>query len=216
MRINKNLEEKKTIKKEGVIYALVFVLYTLVFILIFSYAVKFLSTTINDTLSEPTGAVIEDKYGELNLEDYSLIANKLGLEKSINIAPIVEPEIASTSTTTEIASTSLPEITVEPFIPLTEKPVALEQKPTIIITNSTLKSGLAATLKNKLSNYTVISTGNSRPSLAITTIKVKNSINLDSTYLAEIKKIVDESYDFVILPLDDKAKSDIEIIIGNK
>lgn len=221
MHINKNPEEKKPIKKEGIIYALVFVLYAAIFILIFSYAIKFLSTTINSALSEPAGAAIEDKYGELDLESYSLIANKLNLEKVVQVIPEVEPEIITTepevaSTSVEVATTSVPEIVVEPFIPVVEEPKVIEQRPTLIITNSTLKSGLAATLKNKLSSYTVLSTGNSRPSLAITTIKVKNSINPNSTYLAEIKKIVSESYDLVILPLADEAKSDIEIIIGNK
>lgn len=219
MHINKITTEKK-ISKDGIIYALIFVLYIIIVALIFISAINFLRTVINTALSTPDNTEVENKYGQLDLENYSLVAGKLGLKKSIEVMPLVVPpvteEIIATSSLPEvIIPTTTPEIVPEPVV---SAPKIIEIRPNIIITNSTTKSGLAATLKNKLSaaSYKVLSTGNSRPALATTTIKVKNSINPDSTYLTEIKKIVATSYDFVILPLDEKAASDIEIIIGNK
>jgi hypothetical protein len=171
---------------------------------------------------------MENKYAELNLANYSLVASKLGLQKSSPVVPeVVTPAVATSTeviatTSVEVPTTSLPETvvtTTTPVVPVTiETPVIPDKRPTIIITNSTTKSGLASELKNKLSavGYKIISTGNSRPSLAITTIKVKNSITPDSTYLSEIKKIVKASYDFVVVSLAENASSDIEIIIGGK
>lgn len=222
MHTNKiNFADKK-INKEGIIYTLIFVLYITIAVLIFVYAINSLRAVINTALSTPDSTEVENKYGQLDLENYSLVAGKLGLKKvNQTITPPVEAPI-ETSTESQIATTSLPEIvvpTTTPEIePVVEAPKIEEKKPTIIITNSTLTSGLAAALKNKLNaaNYEVLSTGNNRPALEVTTIKIKNSISPDSTYLAEIKKIVDLNYDFVILTLNETAKSDIEIIIGNK
>jgi len=217
MPIN-NSKKENQVNKEGIIYALIFVLYLLILIITFTYAIKFLRSTVNNALSTPISTEIENKYGQLDLDNYAIIANKLGLQKSTIIVPVIEVPVATTSeiivasTTPEIATTSLPEINA------TSAPIVIEKKPNISVINSTLKSGLAANLKNKLTaaSYQVINTSNSQPSLAITTIKVKSTINADSKYLSEIKKIVSTNYDFVVLPLDNQAASDIEIIIGNK
>lgn len=224
MHINNPLQDKK-IDQEGIIYALIFVLYTVVIVLIFSYAINFLRTTINTALATPTGTDMENKYAELDLANYSLIANKLGLQKSNSVMPEVVTSVVATSTeviattSVEVPTTSLSIITPPTTTPaIVEAPIVTEKRPTITITNSTTKSGLASGLKNKLSaaGYKILSTGNSRPSLVITTIKVKNSVAPDSTYLAEIKKIVKTSYDFVVVTLDATAGSDIEIVIGGK
>ena len=227
MHINNPLQDKK-IDQEGVIYALIFVLYLTVIILIFSYAINFLRTTINTALATQDSTDMQNK-GELDLANYSIIANKLGLQKNSQVIPATTTPIIATSTeiiattSVEVATTSVsvPEVvttTPTTTTPVTEIAPVVLKRPTIIITNSTTKSGLASDLKNKLSaaGYQIISTGNSHPSLIITTIKVKNSIPPDSTYLAEIKKIVKTSYDFVVVTLDDKASSDIEVVIGGK
>ncbi|MFZ2310123.1 MAG: LytR C-terminal domain-containing protein [Patescibacteria group bacterium] len=222
MHIN-NPKKLKSINKEGLIYALIFVLYAAILILVFISATKFLSKAINVALSDPAGSAIEAKYGQLDLENYALIAKKLGLQKSTPANPVIilpavileassTPEIATTSP--ELISTMIkPEIT----IPIIE-PQIIEVKPKIVVINSTIKSGLAAQLKNKLetAGYSVIRTGNSKPSLASTVIKIKNGFNPDSNYLSEIKKIVDINYDFVLDTLADNSDYEIEIIIGNK
>jgi len=224
------INKPKTIKKidqEGIIYALIFVLYTIVLGIIFIYVIQFIRSSINTALDTPISPEIENKYGQLDLANYSLVADKLGLKKAnpIVITPVAETSatIITTSTPIQIPVTSLPTTTpvIATATPVITNPVSIvpvEKRPTTIITNSTTKSGLAADLKNKLTaaGYQVLSTGNSSPSLAITTIKVKNSISPNSTYLAEIKKIVSATYGLVMLPLDNNAASDIEIIIGNK
>ena len=219
MHINNPLQDKK-IDQEGIIYALIFVLYIVIIVLIFSYAIHFLRTTVNTALATPTGTDMENKYAELDLANYSLIASKLGLQKSSPAAPeIVVPVVATSTEVIATTTTSLPEIITPTTTPVVvETPIVAEKRPTIVITNSTTKSGLASDLKNKLSavGYKILSTGNSRPSLAITTIKVKNSIAPDSKYLAEIKKIVKTSYDFIVVILDETASSDIEVVIGGK
>ena len=223
MHIN-NSKKLKPISREGIIYALIFILYATVVGLVFIYATKFLGKAINVALSEPVSETIEAKYGQLDLVNYALIAKKLGLQKSTPatpevMAPIIIPE---TSSTTPITATTSPEaVTTVPtpeIITSVVTPKIIEVRPKIVVINSTTKSGLAAQLKNKLvaAGYSVIRTANSKPSLTSTTIKIKNSINLDSVYISEIKKIVALNYDFVIDTLDSNSDHEVEIIIGNK
>lgn len=227
MHINNQPKSEKTINREGIVYALIFVLYTVILILIFSYVTNFIRYTINLALSTPASTATINKYGQLDLENYSLVAAKLGLKKSTQVKPIVivvtkdtSSQLQIASSSLEIASTSLPEIINTPITPevATKTPQVIEQRPNITVINSTIKSGLAADLKNKLTSvgYTVLGTSNIRPSLTNTVIKIKNSINPDSSYITEIKKIVSANYEFVLDVLGETAKSDIEIIIGNK
>lgn len=225
MLINKNNRPIKKINKDGIIYALIFILYTAVAGLIFVYAINFLKTAINTALSTPNNTEIENRYGQLDLNNYSLVANKLGLKKNSQLSTTNEITAESVATSTielapEIIATTTPEVisTMNTSTETASAVKAEEKRPTIIVTNSTLKSGLAASLKNKLTaaGFTVLNTGNSRPALGITTIKVKESVSPESVYLNEIKKIVDSDYDSVVIDLNDNAKSDIEIIIGNR
>jgi hypothetical protein len=226
MPIN-NSKQTKKISQEGLIYALIFVLYVTILVSVFIYATQFLSKTINTALSTPVGSEIEAKYGQLDLVNYLLVANKLNLKKSASLTPItpeiIQPEIVSqgASSTPEIA-TSSPEVIVTP-IPEIIEPVAAvvevaEIRPTIVVNNSTTKSGLAAQLKNKLTaaSYQVIRTGTIKPVAANTIIKTKISLDPDSAYLSEIKKIVATNYDFTLENLSGDANYDIEIIIGSK
>jgi hypothetical protein len=222
MHIN-NPKKLKPISQEGLIYALIFVLYATVLILVFISATKFLSKAINVALSNPAGSDIEAKYGQLDLENYALIAKKLGLQKSTPASPavILPAVILEASSTPEIATTS-PELVSTTVVPEITTPIIepqiIEVKPKIVVINSTIKSGLAAQLKNKLeaAGYSVIRTGNSKPSLTSTVIKIKNSFNPDSSYLSEIKKIVALNYDFTLGALADNSDHEVEIIIGNK
>jgi hypothetical protein len=233
MPINKP-KTNKTINQEGIIYALIFVFYIIILGIIFTYAIQFVRGSINTALGTPTNPAIESKYGQLDLANYALVADKLGLKKSNPIvitapiettAPIIATSapIVVTSTPIQVSTTSLPTTpmvtaSATPIIATNTPIIPTEKRPTIVITNSTGKSGLAADLKNRLiaAGYQIIGTGNSNPSLATTTILVKNSISPDSKFLTEIKKIVSANYVFVVLPLNDKAASDIEVIIGNK
>lgn len=215
-------ENKIKINKEGAIYALIFLSYFTVLIFVFINLISFLRTTINNTLKTPASEELENKYSQLDLEKYNLISNKLGFSQN-NINPVAE--IREEIKTEEVIASTTPvleeEIIDEESKEITEPKtdiIIVDNKPIIAVYNSTTKPGLAADLKRSLlqGGYEVAQTGNNRPSLAITTIKVKNKINPDSKYLEEIKKIVDTNYDFVILPLEETSSYDLEIIIGNK
>ena len=95
MHIN-NFDKIKPVNKESLIYSLVFVLYAAVLILTFIYFVKFLNNNINLALSTPASEDMENKYGQLDLEDYSLVASKLNLTKPVIIKPVITNTVTST------------------------------------------------------------------------------------------------------------------------
>ena len=245
MHINK-LKPIKPVSKEGIIYSSSFVIYVIVLVFIFISATKFLSLAINTALSSPVGEDITAKYGQLDLTNYALVANKLDLKRPVTNAtttlPVASVELASTSTEnlpsvvageatsvplvtasntpTEVASTT-PTTTDLFALASTTPPVQsapVDIKPTIAVVNSTLKSGLASDLKKLLvsGGFNVIKTSTIKPSTPNTIILIKASLNPDSAYLAQIKKIVGNQYDFVLGILDETSDHGVEIVIGNK
>lgn len=253
MHIN-NPKKTETRSKDGIIYFLIFILYATILILVFSYSIKFLKNVFSVALDTPAGEEITAKYGQLDLENYALLALKLDLKKPITnnpetatqespeqadeaitkieatpeptpeVAPltpetvidypiITPPEPTITATATPIESPILEKTTAETALPETT-----QTKPKIIVTNSTLISGLAANLRNKLvsAGYEVIKIGNTKPTAPRTFIKIKPSFNLDSVYIAEIKKIVGNDYNYALESLDEGSYHDLEIIIGSK
>lgn len=269
MHIN-NPKKTETRSKDGIIYFLIFILYATILILIFINSIKFLKNVFSVALDTPAGEEITAKYGQLDLENYALLAYKLDLKKPITnnletatqespeqtneaitrieptpeptpeatpeptpeatpeatpeVAPllpetvidypiITPPEPTITATATPIESPILENTTTETALPETT-----QTKPKIIVTNSTLISGLAANLRNKLvsAGYEVIRIGNTKPTAPRTFIKIKPSFNLDSVYIAEIKKIVGNDYNYALESLDEGSYHDLEIIIGSK
>lgn len=239
-----NFLKNKSINKEGLIYALIFIVYLIAIILIFVYSIKFLSKAINFTLSEPQNQEIEEKYSKINLENYTIIADKLNFIKATPIinqnnpssetsSPGIIPNSENNTTLNIVNSSSnMPETVDLPSLadntlPVAPSPVVpaestvsppQEIKPRLVIVNSTLTSGLASALKSKfqIANFDVLRIGNIRPSELNTVIKVKQSVNQNSAYFFEIKKIVSEKYDFVLKTLEEEADYEIEIIIGEK
>lgn len=211
---NNNLTKEKNNKhseKEGIVYATIFVLYFGLIILMFTYSIKFLGETINEALSDPQGKINEESYGQLNLETYSLVSEKLNL---VNPGESVVPPIEIIN-----EATNSPEINTTKLEIVTTSETEFEEiRPTISIMNSTLRSGLASKLKQKLENagFTVIKSGNTKPAKDVSVIYFKDTLSPNSKYLLEIQKIVSEDYTFVVFPLGNDYKSDIEIIIGNK
>jgi len=174
-----NQKIKKPINQESIIYALIFVLYTAITILLFVYAAKFLGATINSALSSPVNSDVEARYGQLKLDDYSVVAGKLNLSSGRNnenqtpvsqaisttsVAMVASSSITSvvpvasssiTSTIISTASSTAPIVVIAPTTQIQAQgpgpsSLASEIKPKISIVNSTAKSGLAAALKNKL------------------------------------------------------------------
>lgn len=231
-KLSKNI----ALSKESLVYAGIFVVYVSVTITIFVYSVRFLGTAVNLSLSEPLSQTLEQKYGQVNLDNYALIAHKLDLLKGNpnNQNAALSIQSPSVSTTTEAISnaSNMPETIIvlstssvisPPLIPLNvplDTPISapVEFKPSIVVINSTLTSGLASALKTQLqsSNFEVLRIGNVRPSEVNTIIKVKANINQDSLYFSDIKKIVSERYDYILGVLEDTADHDIEVIIGEK
>ena len=213
-----DVKNNKKIEREGIIYATIFVLYFGLVILMFNYSVKFLSETINEALSDPQGVTNGESYGQLNLSAYLLISDKLKLSAqknettdSLNQAL---PELASSpETTSSSVNLFAPETQVN-----TSSSSIEEIKPTISVMNSTINSGLATKLKLKLeeAGFTVLKAGNTKPAKDISVIYFRETLNPNSKYLLEIQKIVSEDYTFVMFPLGNDFKSDVEIIIGNK
>lgn len=233
----KNNQNKKT-GQDRIIYALIFFVYGVLVILLFVYSIKFLGQTLNSAFSQPQGAELEAKYGQLQLDNYAVVAKKLGLSAPVKKeganqeapAPVEQststPEIAtSTEATINPETTANTETTTDTGAPIemnsnnsTSLDANLEVKPIIAVINSTLTAGLAAGMQADLqaAGLEVQSVGNSKPVLENTVIKVKVEFNPNSSYLAEIKKIVSQKYDFTIEPLNYTSSNDIEIIIGNK
>ncbi|MFA6417330.1 MAG: LytR C-terminal domain-containing protein [Patescibacteria group bacterium] len=212
---NKKITTKK-INKDNLIYPAIFIVYFLIMASAFAYSIKFLSATINSALDEPQNEVLTEEYASLKLKEYSLIAKKLNLNTVNNSEPEIKTEIeinnASSSPeilnpTTETQSTSTnPMADVQP----------VETLPKILVINSTLKPGLATNLKNKLESngFEVLTPTNNNLNLGTTAIKIKDGF-ATSSHFTTIKNIVSENYNFIILPLEDDAAHDIEIIIGN-
>jgi len=227
-KLSKNI----ALNKESLIYAGIFVVYVSVTITIFVYSIKFLGTAINLSLSEPLGQTLEQKYGQVNLDNYSLIARKLNFLKGNpniqNSTPFIPPAVISTTTEIINSQSNMPESIVtlssssDISLPTTQSEPSIlspvDIKPSIVVINSTLTSGLASALKTQFqsSNFEVLRIGNVRPSEVNTVIKVKANVNQNSVYFSDIKKIVSERYDYILGILEDTADHDIEVIIGEK
>jgi len=223
MPTNNPKKLQEPLSQESIIYALIFVVYVAIVVLVFIYSVKFLGKTINTALTTPGNNDITAKYGQLNLADYAAVASKLnltsangGIVSSDNLIASSSAEIAQVTMGTGIISQGTN--TTPPASSSTTSAVSTENKPKIDIINSTTKSGLAATLKDKLQSagFYVLKTGNSKPAETQTIIKIKNSYLANINYIDSIKKIVAGSYDYVSQTLDESADHDIEIIIGSK
>jgi LytR cell envelope-related transcriptional attenuator len=202
MLTNNHKEKRKS--QEGIIYTLILVTYFSAIILVFIFSVKFISNTINSTLSAPQ-ELENTTENQIDLKSYTLIENKLNLN-----------QIITTTTPTSTNDTLL--ATTTSAIPTTTAIEVIEIMPKIVISNSTSKSGLAGILKDKLqaAGLIVLKTNTVKPTTKQTIIKIKDSFNTNSNSLAKIKKIVSSDYDFIIQVLEEKTNYDVEIIIGNK
>jgi hypothetical protein len=221
--LTNKIKTNKKINKADVFYYGLFIVYAIIIILVFIYSIKFLAKTINTAFSSPQNTDMEAKYGQLHLDEYAIVAAKLGLaaapgQSQLPATPVNLPtEMATTSeiiaTTSDLALSSEPSTSTELVAVMVP-----ETKPQIAVINSTLTSGLAGELKAQLqtAGFSVPGLNSSQPSEPQTIIKVKDSVNQDGQYFSEIKKIVSSKYDFKIDTLDNVSKYDIEIIIGDK
>ncbi len=205
-----------------IIQTLIVLTYFFLILTIFIYSIKFLSNTINITLSDAQ-EINSDLNGYLNLTDYSMISDKLKFISPINSD---NQDISSMSSTTNtiidnVTNNLTPNnsnLNEEETLQSATSSAISQQRPQISIMNSTSKPGLAAKLKTKLeeSDFIVINTGNIKPTRNTSIIYYNQSIDINSKYLREIQEIVSEDYTFLMSPLESGDLSKIEIIIGNE
>ena len=164
-----NNHKEKKVSNEGVIYTLILVTYFSIIILVFIFSVRFIGNTINSTLSIPQ-ELQNNTENKIDLKSYSLIETKLNLNQIVpaTTTPTSTDNIliATTTTTTTVVATTM---TV----------AKIEVMPKIVVSNSTLKSGLARILKNNLqaAGLTVLKTNTIKPTTPQTIIKIKDSFN---------------------------------------
>lgn len=195
---NKNSITQKILKKiksPNFVYLAVFFVFLAIVCFLFLYSTNFIITNINKIFS-PTGNGDEQA---LNIENYSLVAKRLGFAANLPTKnAVVSP--ATIPLTTPSTSTSTTSITI--------KSVALS------VLNSTSKRGVASTLATALKQvgFIKVTTGNQKKLATTTTILISNSAR-DFTTIVEnvVKKTYPKSTTRVT---DNAATAEITIIIG--
>ena len=186
-------ESLKNLKHEDYAYiSMLAVFFTLVGITFF-LSVNFLSHNINKVF---TVEIQEPAHG-LNMENYMLVAKKLGLsiptEQERNL-PQASKASQATSTTTVLDKQSL----------------------IIKVLNGTTKVGVASALSKSLTNggFSVLKTGNDDYSYATTTIVIQES---KAVYLPSLLAIVRKSYPDTYATTTEKTTAyDVVITIGGE
>ncbi len=198
------LDSIKKMKPRDFIYPSVVILFLSIVAIVFFLAVQFISKNINNVFSY-------DQSGEslaLDIVRYTKVAKKLNIvviTSNENITPtevtaVVEIPKAETATTT-----------VEVTTPTLDKSTF-----SIMIINSTKKSGLAAELAKVLTDagFTAPKTGNQKKLYTTTTILVKES---KYDYAPLLLESVLQNYPFSIATTTPETDAfDATIIIGTK
>lgn len=196
----------KNIKLRDLIYPVtLFVFFGLV-ALVFFFAIRFISQSINNAFST------EESGGSqaLDLERYALVTKKLNIpvdtdqeDSTIPAMPEIPTMTLGVATTTEVAA-----------IPATVVPD--KRVITIAVKNSTAKKGVAATLAKALEDagFQRPQTGNEPRAYATTTLLLKES---KSDYEGLLLEVVRSIYpNAVTATSSSSASSDAIIIIGGK
>lgn len=180
----------KNLNKEDYLYLSVVIIFFILVLFVFLYAVGFLSTNINKVFnSENTSNT-----GGLNMEQYTLVVKKMNLNNQ-------NPQ------TTEIPTRS-PESQ-------TNTNILDKHSITIKILNSTETKGLASLLEKKIINegYLVSKTGNEATNYEITTLLIQeNKSEYSSILLSAIQKTYPKA---VVKTTTEASDVDAVIIIGN-
>ncbi|MFZ2303853.1 MAG: LytR C-terminal domain-containing protein [Minisyncoccia bacterium] len=185
------------IKPKDLVYPGIALFFAIIVGVIFVLATGFIAKSIDTAFSGDTG----EESSSLNMENYTLVARKLGISIEINKEEAVvqvEPSIPSESqatTTTQV----------------------LDKKAfTLNILNSTPKSGVAGALATSLTvaGFAQAKTGNEKTLYATTTVFIKESKSDIGPSLLEIVK---KTYpDAVSTTSPETALFDVIIIIGTK
>ena len=195
--IKKIRDSVSGLKPKDLIYPGIVLLFAIIVGVIFILATGFIAKNIDTAFSGDTG---EDS-SSLNMENYTLVAKKLGISTEIR------KEATSVSVETSVPS--------EPRATSTTQ--VLDKKVlTLSILNSTSKSGIAGALATslELAGFAKAKTGNEKTLYATTTVAIKESMSaLGSSVIEIVKKTYREAVS-TISP--ETALFDVIITIGAK
>lgn len=186
-------ESLKNIKLQDIVYPAIILVFIGVVFVIFLFATKFISKNINKIFySEST-----NRAEALNIERYKLTAKKLGivvtLPKEGDVTAVVTAPVVDTTTTT-----------------LDKKAI------TIIVKNSTKKTGVAGTLATSIENsgFNKPKTGNISQLYATTTVVLNEG---KKAYEGLLLSVVRKSYpDAIATTTLNTGSTDVIVIIGVK
>jgi len=189
-------------KPRDLIYPGVVLLFVIIVLVLFSLSTKFITNNINKAFSGDAGG----ESRTLNMDNYILVAKKLGIEvdrnKSVSTAVEPSPLLAITTTATTTATTTMTDVRKEDL--------------TLEILNSTTKSGVASALSKKLTaaGYSPAALGNQKKLLPNTTILIKESkASFGPAILEEVKKVYGGA---TATTTTETADFDVTIVIGTK
>ena len=195
--IKKIRDSVSGLKPKDLIYPGIVLLFAIIVGVIFILATGFIAKNIDTAFSGDTG---EDS-SSLNMENYTLVAKKLGISTEIR------KEATSVSVETSVPS--------EPRATSTTQ--VLDKKVlTLSILNSTSKSGIAGALATslELAGFAKAKTGNEKTLYATTTVAIKESMSaLGSSVIEIVKKTYPEAGS-TISP--ETALFDVIITIGTR
>ena len=195
--IKKIRDSVSGLKPKDLIYPGIVLLFAIIVGVIFILATGFIAKNIDTAFSGDTG---EDS-SSLNMENYTLVAKKLGISTEIR------KEATSVSVETSVPS--------EPRATSTTQ--VLDKKVlTLSILNSTSKSGIAGALATslELAGFAKAKTGNEKTLYATTTVAIKESMSaLGSSVIEIVKKTYPEAVS-TISP--ETALFDVIITIGTR
>lgn len=188
------LEALKKLKPADFIYPGIFVFFLCIVLVVFFTTMQFISKNINSALApEESGAS-----QALDIEKYRLVAKRLNIEATPASIVVAQAEIP---TAQAIATNT--------------NAVALDKKSlSIVVKNSTSKSGVATVLAKSLEDngFTKPQTGNEPKQYATTTILLKES---KGAYGAVILEVVHKIYPAAIVATTtEPASADATIVIG--
>lgn len=196
------LQSLKNIKYRDLAYPGLLALFFGLVIILFFFAMRFISQSINKAFSPEAN----DSSQVLDRERYQLAAKKLNIPVNIPQDGATIPASASVITITpQVAGASIPQVAV-----LDKKAI------TIMVRNSTAKKGVGAILAKTLldSGFQKPQTGNEPKPYATTTVLIKESRN---DYKILLLEAVQKIYPSVVATTSPESDNiDATIIIGNR
>ncbi|KKU82184.1 MAG: hypothetical protein UY07_C0002G0041 [Parcubacteria group bacterium GW2011_GWA1_47_8] len=209
MDIKKNtsvlIESLKKIKYQDLIYPGIFMFFFIIILIIFLFAVQFISKNMNKVFSSESDSPAQ----VLNREDYESIAKKLNIK-------VLDTEEQTTTASIETAVAVTTNSEVAEVATSSASQVLDKRSITIVVQNSTAKAGAATILAKALEDggFTKPKTGNADKLYATTTIFIKESrSNYTASLLEEIKKIYPA---VVATTTPESTPFDATIIIGTR